>query len=393
MSNFYKMYQEFERTNDVSQFYDKYSDNKESTRFLLIRSLDKKDLQYLYELQTDSKWNNPKGSEQYRVVYDTAISIEEIVEYIESQRTILIKARTEETEGLESLLKSFGHVSCGVGNDKIDDIVKTLVRDKSIKSKDDLEKRIEGKILPRLHNYILWSFYNQIANDLIELFFIKNIKIIPTMRKIHDIDFFVKIDDDIIPFDLKITHISDDFFELFTKGLYPNENGVDDFEVGNEISELECIKQFYKDNKKKLKLPNYGGLGKEDLLNILLATKDDSAIQLVNDISNRREEIIKKLSNHLRELEWWNYKYQGERLFCNNNRLFIFLAYENSFEDGRPLKGHLEDIGKAIDVLLGDETNDFFHTIKYNYQKQQDLNGPYQTKVMSILITSRKTLD
>ena len=34
--------------------------------------------------------------------------------------------------------------------------------------------------------------------------------------------------------------------------------------------------------------------------------------------------MIQEVSNDTTTLEWWNYKYQGERLFSNNNRFFVF---------------------------------------------------------------------
>ena len=65
----------------------------------------------------------------------------------------------------------------------------------------------------------MWSYYNQTANDIIELFFLQHPAVLPTLRKIHDIDFFIKIDGRIIPFDLKFTHISDSYFDLASQGI------------------------------------------------------------------------------------------------------------------------------------------------------------------------------
>ena len=160
------------------------------------------------------------------------------------KREEIIEKRTQENEGLDLLVQEFGSVSCGLRNDKVDDIIKGFVRDKTIKEYAVFREKLDNEIIVRIQNYVEWSFYNQITNDLIEMFFIQHPKIIPTLRKIHDIDFFVELDDKIIPFDLKITHISDSFFDLYSEGIEDN-NEVDDYKpVKAHKSESEIIKDF-----------------------------------------------------------------------------------------------------------------------------------------------------
>ena len=125
-----------------------------------------------------------------------------------------MEAREKELEGLSNVLSQIPVVNCGVRNDKVDDIVKGFVRDKSIKSYELLIEELDTSLLQKVRQYCLWSYYNQTSNDIIELFFLKHEKVIPTLRKIHDIDFFIKLNGKIIPFDLKFTHISDEYFNL-----------------------------------------------------------------------------------------------------------------------------------------------------------------------------------
>lgn len=93
------------------------------------------------------------------------------------------------------------------------------MRNKSLKTIDRLFDELDNFLLPRIRQYSLWSYFNQTSNDIIELFFLKNPAVIPTLRKIHDIDFFIKIDNKILPFDLKFTHISDKYFDLASQGI------------------------------------------------------------------------------------------------------------------------------------------------------------------------------
>lgn len=87
----------------------------------------------------------------------------------------------------------------------------------------------------------------------------------------------------------------------------------------------------------------------------------------------------------LKMLEWWNYKYQGERLFCNNNRLFVFLAYKTKFVDGRDLKGNTAEIGRKINELLDNLSTSSIHTIKYHYEKDSKLVGDYTVYSLSTI--------
>jgi len=385
------MYNDFESTKDISGFTEKYGENRRGIRFLLLRSLDSTNL---IEIMTQFNIQPEKGKFEHLLAqaYASDININDIVGYIDSKRSDIDKQRTAAEDGLREIIKGYGAVNCGLRNDKVDDIVKALVRDKTIKTVDILHTRIENEIVPRIQNYILWSFYNQTTNDIIEHCFINHPKVLPTLRKIHDIDFFILTNDEIIPFDLKITHIAEDFFDLYSKGLVrASEDQADSFIVdNNNKSEIEKIKEYYKNRKKDLALPNYGGLSKNEILEILLNSNDHEAASFVADMFTTRAVNLEAISSELDKLEWWNYKYQGERLFSNNNRLFVFLAYTNVFEDGRPIKGELDYIGDSVASLLDSICNEKINNIRYHYDKERSLAGDYSVKSISLLIKKAK---
>jgi len=384
MVEFNIIHKEFESTKDISGFTQKYSDNRCGIRYLLLRSLDTPHLSELLKVSI-SKYEG-----LLKQAYNSTLTTDAVLSYIESKRQEIDEVRNAAEEGLHDIILNFGPVNCGLRNDKVDDIVKSLVRDKTIKTIEELNERIEY-ILPRLGNYIRWSFYNQTTNDLIEHIFIKHPKIIPTLRKIHHIDVFLKIGDSIIPFDLKFTHISDDFFDLYSMGLIDAVTGNDDYEINsNGKSEIEMIKEYYKNNKKSLKLPNFGGLSKKEIICILSEVDDPKTQTFVESIYRNRYSLINNITGELKKLEWWNYKYQGERLFSNNNRLFLFLAYNNDFEDGRPIKGKLDIIEKNVNAFLDSITLEEINTIKYHYDKDPSLVGDYSAFSKSILIRTDK---
>ncbi len=385
------IYREFENTNDVCNFCRCYRENDVATRFLLIRSLDKPDLKYIvtnFSDQTDD------GNFEIltKKAFESSVTISQLLEYIESKRAELIRSREAELEGLSDVLADFPIVNCGVRNDKVDDIVKAFVRNKSLKTIDELFSELDNSLLPRIRQYSLWSYFNQTSNDIIELFFLKNSAVIPTLRKIHDIDFFIKIDGKIVPFDLKFTHISDSYFDLASQGIFRDnsEDIYDDFTVNenSETNELKRIKSFYSQLKRferQLNLPNYRGLSKIELLDLLSNSGNQSAETFVREITEQHKNYVPTNAEELFPLEWWNYKYQGERLFCNNNRLFVFLAFTDKFVDGRELKGKTAEIGQKINELLNEITSANIHTVHYHYDKDAALIGDYEALSLSTI--------
>lgn len=233
MPNFTALYNNYEKTNNVCGFCEQYAEDNIATRFLLVRSLDRNNLRDIIESYSTE---SPDGT--IRVLtekaYNSSATIEQLIAYIESKRQELINQRTQELDGLQDVLSEFPVVNCGIRNDKVDDIVKGFVRNKALKTMETLEYELDNIILPKIRQYSMWSYYNQTANDIIELFFLQHPAVLPTLRKIHDIDFFIKIDGKIIPFDLKFTHISDSYFDLASQGILRSNNSMfDDFYINS----------------------------------------------------------------------------------------------------------------------------------------------------------------
>ena len=395
MASFRTLYTEFEHTKNLCQFCQNFAPDSEATRFLLIRSLDKPHLKDVIR-----QYGGTSASDNFLPLmegaYHSSVTIPQLLDYIESKRTELVRLREQELEGLPSVLEHFPIVACGVRNDSVDDIIKKFVRDKSLKTLTELETELDQAVLPRVRQYSLWSYYNQTANDIIELAFLRHPRVIPTLRKIPNIDFFLNIGGEITPFDLKFTHISDDYFDLAAQGISRNTDPAagDDFQVTgpDANSELKQIKAFYtafKRRHRQLGLPNISDLPgktiKEEILTRLAACGDPAAAQFAADALQRRRELVPTDPESLRSLEWWNYKYQGERLFCNNNRIFLFLAYTDRFVDGRELKGRTAQISALVTRLLDGVNAESIHTVRYRYTKDAGLTGSYQALSLSAI--------
>lgn len=393
MPDFMTLYKEYENTKngDVCKFCADYAENGIATRFLLIRSLDKRNLKDIISRYSNESTDG-KILSLTEKAYNSSVTIDQLITYIEGKRAELIEQREAELAELDQVLADFPIVSCGVRNDKVNDILTSFVRNKSLKSMDALITELDHTVLPRVRQYSLWSYYNQTANDIIELFFLRHNAVIPTLRKIKNIDFFLKVGHQIIPFDLKFTHISDSYFDLASQGILRNthEHHHDDFYVnGNsDTSEIKVIKKYYSAYKRTHRtagLPNLKGLEKNDFCELLIATGDVEAMEFVSNIKQQHAQYVPTTAETLHPLEWWNYKSQGERLFCNNNRLFVFLAYTNKLIDGRELKGKTAEIGRKINELLDHLTQESMHTVKYHYDKDARLAGDYTALSLSTI--------
>ena len=151
MSTFEDIYKEYEDTKNVCTFYELYDDkDRTAERFLLLRSLDKSDLVSLYNNNGGNQELQGRIKDVLSKVYETDITIEQILTYINSKRSELIASRKNELEGLEELLMVFPIEECGIRNDKVDDIIKSFVRDKSIKTIDAMQQKLDNIIFPKI---------------------------------------------------------------------------------------------------------------------------------------------------------------------------------------------------------------------------------------------------
>lgn len=272
--SFDTLYKEFSETKngDLCKFCNKYKDNSVATHFLLVRTFGTKNIESIlnkhgipFEIYDEKK--------MMKLLYDSKIGIKDLLEYIEAKRTDLIEERIEELEGLQKLIKEIPIVDCGIRDDNINALVKSFTRNKELKTIDSVNDFLYDQVVLRFSQYCLWSFYNQTTNDIIEIFLLQHPKVIPPPRKITNIDFFLQIRDEIVPFDQKITHVSDNYFELASQWLIEQQNGSDNFQNSYSKKEFQRIKEYYKAYKKahkELQLPNIGDLPTKNQISLIM---------------------------------------------------------------------------------------------------------------------------
>ena len=162
MATFDSLFNEYANTKngDVFAFCQKYKENSVATRFLLIRSFDSENLKKLLTKHSVS-FSGGKEKDLMKIAYNSNISIDDLLNYIEAKRLELIAEREKEVSGLEAVLQQIPVVGCGVRNDNVDTIVQSFTRNKEIKTYDELEESLNSDILSRVRQYCLWSYYNQ----------------------------------------------------------------------------------------------------------------------------------------------------------------------------------------------------------------------------------------
>jgi hypothetical protein len=153
----------------------------------------------------------------------------------------------------------------------------------------------------------------------------------------------------------------------------------------NELKSIRTLYNGYKKNHKNLHLDAASKLTKAEMISILEEANDSDINLKIEQLKHNHRNYVPATANDLEKLEWWNYKYQGERLFCNNNRLFVFIAYTDRFTDGRELKGKTAEIGEKITELLDNLLMVDIHKINYHYDKEDSLAGNYTAWALSTI--------
>lgn len=226
-----------EHFSNLRRFYESRGDSARITKeddgvfFLKIRTLAKEHLVELCEeegIDTASMgiWEVRKN------LFLSGISEERIGSYIrekyESQRP---QERREEEEIKQELhrLQTY-QSSVWLGN--VDSMLQRTVR--RVKNLDELEEQIQQTLLPMVGNYVKWSWYNQWTERLIGNIFTDHEEVIPTLRRVKAVDFFIRG----VPFDLKLTFLPKGF--------------INEIEREHELTDIDDIVDFALNNPSEL---------------------------------------------------------------------------------------------------------------------------------------------
>ena len=136
------------------------------SRYILIRSLANDHLKALIQATSGEKLKKGKAEHLYEKLFYSEIKEQEIIDYINAEYPAVRDERKRQETYLPSIINDFGTVKCGIRNDNLNDTAKDLVRDKSIKTKDDLEAKVDKLLGGTIRGYLLWQYYNQVTKIL-----------------------------------------------------------------------------------------------------------------------------------------------------------------------------------------------------------------------------------
>ena len=232
------------------------------------------------------------------------------------------------------------------GGDQNNSLDKHLVSRyvKVISKYSELEsKRVE--IQSNAWNYVRTSWYNNWTSYLIESIFKHHKKVISAVGEIKSVDFFI----DDIPVDLKVT-------------FFPNQYMNDKLKTKlNGKSELFWLKQIAKENGIELNRAESLSVISEKIA----ASGHDEILQ---ELRNKRKEVIADAQNNKNDLMTWLYTNQGEMRFGAENRLFVVLVDSSDMSQSWKMKRAFEQIKPAVNSYLDNFTNASLSRIDFAFK-------------------------
>ena len=324
-------------------------------RFLKLRTISRKET--LIEIATLSKLDIKKlttSNQIFKLLFESSkITEDAIRNYIiwkyESERAR--RSREEENPINEMYQLEIFDWGGSNGNSLEKNIVNNYV--KKIKSYQEINNAVEGKLLHSLRGYTLNSWYNHWTSILIEDIFKDHQIVLPTVGLVKKIDFFIQN----IPFDLKVTYFPEAFMK---QKLKEYEYGVELTQIKKICRELELSipKDLKDDALKRL------------LLQKLKESQREEARIFINHLNSLKKEIINNSIKNPNELKIWLYENQGEMRFDASNRFFLILVNESNLSDSWKLKRNIsflrEKIDKHLNSILLTNLETKFHWKKDN---------------------------
>jgi hypothetical protein len=311
---------EFQRVYQDGQV-NQLANSEEGFRFLLLRSLARKE--YLEKIASEIGVAPQTSIKKYLDgIYLSDISRFDLERIIRDLDAFERSGRRRDEENI--LAELFKLRAFDWGGIHENDINKYLVDNyvKKITSYDDLVDKIENEILESLKGFVLCSWYNNWTSIIIEDIFKTHPRVLPTVGKIKQVDFFI----DSIPFDLKMTYFPVGFMEEQRQ-----RHGV----VKSEVSELKRV-------CKKFNLPIDFERSSIDVLLDMIAALSESSNPLIKEIYGdfveRRRIIINETMENPKPLLKWLYERQGIQRFDTSNRLFLISIDQSSMENSWKLK-------------------------------------------------------
>ena len=167
----------------------------------------------------------------------------------------------------------------------------------------------------------------------------------PAVGEIKSVDFFI----DDIPVDLKVT-------------FFPTQYMNDKLKAKlNGKSELSWLKQKAKENGIEL--------SRAESLSVISEKIGASGHdEILQELRDKRKEVIADAQNNKNDLMTWLYANQGEMRFGAENRLFVVLVDSSDMSQSWKMKRAFEQIEPAVNSYLDNFTNESLSRIDFAFK-------------------------
>lgn len=251
------------------------------------------------------------------------------------------------------------------GGDQNNSLDKHLVSRyvKVISSFDELVTK-QGEIADNAWNYVQTSWYNNWTSFLIESLFKRHPKVISAVGEIKSVDFFI----DNMPIDLKVTY-------------FPNQ--YMDYMLKRKLGKKEL--SWLKEKAKFLKISYDSTLSDTQQVNMIMEKISVAgANDIINELTQKKKEVISEAQNNPTDIIRWLYENQGEMRFGAENRLFIILVDAADISQSWKMKRAFELIDPQINSYLDMFNAHSLKNIHFEFKKTQ-----YQALADAIFIVKQ----
>ena len=196
---------------------------------------------------------------------------------------------------------------------------------------DQLERICDGELREMSRGYLLNSWYNYWSSVLIENLFRRNPNVLPALGKIKNVDFFV----DDFPFDLKVTHIPNEYAAIIRKRV-----GVED--------PMKLLKVYARRHGIVTTSDATPEQLRYEIVERMKDSKNPEAQSVLDAIDAGWRKIVECIMAEKGALIRWLYENQGDMRFGTENRVFLILIDMLNPDDSWKLKRNVDMISPLI---------------------------------------------
>lgn len=371
MTKDFKYWKKQHDSNELREF----NDDEIGTLWLKVKSIVRKGILDEFTASEGIKLSKTKLKDQFVELF-TILSGDVKSSHVKLNRYFRYKYSNElfslDTDYLVNELYKVENFKWGADtqNDLGKYLVKKYVKDNN--SYDYLLSQIDNGIIRTVQDYLICSWYIHWSGILIENIFKEHSVVLPTLGKIKSVDFFINE----IPFDLKVTSIPINFIHEERK-------------KNNLKSELNVLKDAAKALRIKYKNDD------ANLYYVLTERLKDNGTQTakeaLNQIKEFRKNLVSMVKAHPLILAKNLYERQSDFRFGAENRIFLILVDNDSFEDSWKLKRNIDLLRPNIHSYLDKFATINKENLKLEFCKNGDsTNNPKKFEVLADIIIIEK---